>query len=335
MKKSFLAAIFMLISFIASALQIVMPDQAADLERKAAYELAIHLRMASGGEYSVVKESAAKKAPAIYVGKTAFSSKNNITTAVPQGWIIKNAGENLVISGGDGQGIFFAVCEFLDRLGFRWLDEKNTIIPNLKNFAIPQMNITGKPHFQIRQIYDTLDWYTASQIFKLRNRGQGYTNSTPLDYPLIGSPDQHHTFNRYSARFPKNKPELFSMNPQGERITDTRGQICMTNPEARKLMVKILKEFVEADRKKAAKRGVPAPLIYDISANDNPNPCFCPTCRELVKQEGTQSAPLIQFINYIAEEAEKRGISKSIAISRYKHDSNVYNIKSYRSAKIQ
>lgn len=37
----------------------------------------------------------------------------------------------------------------------------------------------------------------------------------------------------------------------------------------------------------------------------------------------------------IAEEASKRGISKSIAISRYKHDSNVWNIKSYRSGKIQ
>lgn len=305
MKKLLFAASFILMSVIASALQIVMPAEANPMEKKAAYELAMHLRMAGGGQFPVVKESAEVKSPAIYVGKTSFSIKNNVTTSVPQGWIIKNVGKDMVISGGDRQGIFFGVCEFLDRLGFRWLDEKNTIIPNLKNFAIPEMNVVGKPHFQIRQVYDTLDWYTASQIFKLRNRGQGYTNSTALDYPLIGSPDQHHTFHRYSAKFPKNKPELFSMNSNGERITDTRGQICMTNPEARKLMVKILKEFVEADRKKAAKRGVPAPMIYDISANDNPNPCFCTNCRELVKAEGTQSAPLIQFINYIAEEAEK------------------------------
>ena len=305
MKKLLFSVSFILMSVMASALQIVMPAEANPMEKKAAYELAMHLRMAGGGKFPVVKESAEVKSPAIYVGKTAFSIKNKVTTSVPQGWIIKNVGKDMVISGGDAQGIFFGVCEFLDRLGFRWLDEKNTIIPNLKNFAIPEMNVAGKPYFRLRQVFDTLDWYTASQIFKLRNRGQGYTNSTALDYPLIGSPEQHHTFHRYSAKFPKNKPELYSMNKAGQRISDTRGQICMTNPEARKLMVKILKEFVEADRKEAAKRKVPAPLISDISANDNPNPCFCTNCRELVKAEGTQSAPLIQFINYIAEEAEK------------------------------
>lgn len=305
MKKIFSVFCFVFLTALCSALPIVMPDNASALERKAAFELSMHLRMASGKNYPVVKESANKAAPAIYVGKTAFSAKNKVATAVPQGWIIKNVGKNLVISGGDDQGIIFGVYEFLDRHGFRWLDEKNTIVPNLKNFAITEINVAGKPYFRLRQVFDTLDWYTASQIFKLRNRGQGYSRSTALDYPLIGRPEQHHTFNRYSRKFPKNKPELYSMNKAGQRISDTRGQICMTNPEARKLMVKILKEFVEADRKEAAKRKVPAPLIYDISANDNPNPCYCKDCQELVKTEGTQSAPLIQFINYIAEEAEK------------------------------
>ncbi len=305
MKK--LSILFLLALSIIShgSITIVIPDRASALEKKAAHELAVHLKMATGKKFPVVNESTSKNAPAIYVGKTDFSLKNKISSSTAQGWIIRNADKNLVISGGDDQGIIFGVYEFLDRLGFRWLDEKNTIIPKLKNFTITRINITGKPYFRLRQIYDTLDWYTASQIFKLRNRGQGYTRSTPLDYPLIGRPDQHHTFNRYSVKFPKNKPELFSQDLKGQRITDSRGQICMTNPEARKLMVRILREFVEADRKEAAARKVPPPLIYDISANDNPNPCYCKNCHELVKKEGTYSAPLIQFINYIAEEAEK------------------------------
>lgn len=36
----------------------------------------------------------------------------------------------------------------------------------------------------------------------------------------------------------------------------------------------------------------------------------------------------------VAKEAEKRGISKTIAIARYKHDTNAYNIRSCRSPKI-
>ena len=305
MKK--LSLLFLLAWSIISygAITVVTPDHPSALEKKAAAELSMHLYMATGKKIPVIKESAAKNTPAIYVGRTEFSSKNKISSPVAQGWIIRNAGKNLIITGGDDQGIIFGVYEFLDRLGFRWLDEKNTVIPSLKNFTIPEINIAGKPYFRLRQIYDTLDWYTASQIFKLRNRGQGYTRSTPLDYPLIGRPDQHHTFSRYSVKFPKNKPELFSQDLKGQRITDSRGQICMTTPEARRLTLEVLKSFVEADRKEAAKRKVPPPFIYDISANDNPNPCYCKNCQELVKKEGTYSAPLIQFINYIAEEAEK------------------------------
>lgn len=37
----------------------------------------------------------------------------------------------------------------------------------------------------------------------------------------------------------------------------------------------------------------------------------------------------------IADEASKRGISKTIAVARYKHDTNIYDIRQYRSPKIR
>ena len=150
MKK--LSILFLLALSIIShgSITIVIPDRASALEKKAAHELAVHLKMATGKKFPVVNESTSKNAPAIYVGKTDFSLKNKISSSTAQGWIIRNADKNLVISGGDDQGIIFGVYEFLDRLGFRWLDEKNTIIPKLKNFTITRINITGKPYFRLR-----------------------------------------------------------------------------------------------------------------------------------------------------------------------------------------
>ena len=40
------------------------------------------------------------------------------------------------------------------------------------------------------------------------------------------------------------------------------------------------------------------------------------------------------IVNTIAREAEKNGISPSIAVSRYKHDANWYQTSAYKSPKI-
>ena len=75
---------------------------------------------------------------------------------------------------------------------------------------------------------------------------------------------------------------------------------------------------------------------YEVEANEFARDMLIPPAawKAIMKVQPKSSYPAV-VAKCIAEEAEKRGISKSIAISRYKHDSNVYNIKSYRSAKIQ
>lgn len=49
---------------------------------------------------------------------------------------------------------------------------------------------------------------------------------------------------------------------------------------------------------------------------------------------GSSSLSPHKIVNTIAHEAESRGISPSIAISRFKHDTNWYNTPAYRSPKI-
>ena len=99
---------------------------------------------------------------------------------------------------------------------------------------------------------------------------------------------------------------MFSLRPNNERVKDSSGQLCMTNPETRKYVLAALRNFIKKDRVKAVKDGVPPPLIYDISANDNNNQCDCPDCKAVADREGgNYSAPLLDFINYIAREIRK------------------------------
>lgn len=53
-----------------------------------------------------------------------------------------------------------------------------------------------------------------------------------------------------------------------------------------------------------------------------------------ILKSGCKNLSPYQIVKTIAGEAEKRGISPSIAISRYKHDSNWYKTSVYKSPKI-
>ncbi len=70
----------------------------------------------------------------------------------------------------------------------------------------------------------------------------------------------------------------------------------------RRIVVQRLRGFVKQDREKAARAGIPPPRIYDISQNDaGAAECQCENCQAIAKREGSESGPMIDFINAIAD----------------------------------
>jgi HTH-type transcriptional regulator/antitoxin HigA len=71
-------------------------------------------------------------------------------------------------------------------------------------------------------------------------------------------------------------------------------------------------------------------------ANDFARQCLIPdaTWNKILKLKCTSLSPH-RVVKAIAEEAERYGISPSIAISRYKHDTNWYQTSAYRSPKLR
>jgi len=74
-------------------------------------------------------------------------------TGLPDGSPAPGKGEFLSFWAYDEHGSFNAVSGFLRRLGVRWLlpDELGEIIPTMKSIALPQMDETVRPDFELRQ----------------------------------------------------------------------------------------------------------------------------------------------------------------------------------------
>ena len=74
---------------------------------------------------------------------------------------------------------------------------------------------------------------------------------------------------------------------------------------------------------------------YEKEANDYARDMLIPVSvwKSIMSVRPKSTYPHV-IAKCIADEAEKYGVSKSIAVSRYKFESNVWNVKAYRSGKI-
>ena len=291
---------------------IVQGANATAAEKIAAKELRGFLEKVTGAEFSAMLETDEPlSSKAIYVGWTNFARRNIDPSKLGQeDWIIKTEGDNLILTGGRPRGTLYAVYEYLEQaLGCRWLDEFTEIVPSKPGLKLEPMDIKGRPLLGGRMIYtasNAIFDHELCDLFDVRNKD---TKSPSARYGfggiLYGAPNASHTFYDYSKDWQADHPEYLAMNDKGERVKPTSGigpgQICLTNPEVRKLMLEKLRKYIAADREKAAREGYPPPRIYSVEPNDNPLSCRCPECKAFSEREGADSGPLVDFVNDLAD----------------------------------
>lgn len=304
-----------------AALAIVVAGEPTTPERFAAEELATHLQQVTGGRFSTVPESELPAgAPAIYVGHTRFAAAQGIDAAAlgPEEWLLRAVGGSLVLTGGRPRGTLYAVYELLDReVGVAWLTETLTLLPKRPDLALDRLDRRGAPafgferyvHTDLRAMNHVPEYIELMDRFHSRNRigsGAWLYNNPRHGVERFGTPGNCHTFYAYlppDEYFDKH-PEWYSVNVNGDRIRST-GQLCLTNTEMRAELVRRLRAFIEADRERARKEGMPPPVRYDVSMNDYHNMCQCPNCRAVVRREDAESGLVLEFVNAVAEEIEK------------------------------
>ena len=301
---------------------IVESARATEPEKHAAKELAEFLARVTGATFPVIAESGfTGKTPAIYVGWTDYAAKNGIDAAKlgEEEWVIRTVDDNLILYGGRPRGTLYAVYEFLERqIGCHWLDKDTEIVPSRPQLSIGKLDVKGKPFFRWREVAALAGTDKEQWQFLLRNKNYRFHISSrePLNFPpagafyrLDGYPLAIHSFSYFvnAKDWFATHPEYFSMDSGGKRIGESElGQPCLTNPDVRRLTKAKLREFIAKDRAEADKKACPYPKVYAINQNDIYDAhCKCLVCRAIVEKEGSESGPLIDFINEIAEDIEK------------------------------
>ena len=300
---------------------VLIPDKATPVERTAARELCAHLAKVTGAALPVVSEAdAPRDKRRIVLGDGAVTRGLlpgfDPTKLAPDAIVIKTVGHDLVMAGHPRRGTLYAVYTFLEKtVGIRWWTATEVYIPKRPTLIVPRLDIAYAPKVADRatrylQLSDgcftnhslvTEQEQRAMGVFAARKRLNGHDlYAIPAEYGgpngLIG---WVHTFYQINGLLPVAKyfdqhPEWYSLI-NGERRKE-HSQLCLTNEEMRREMVRVVKERIRAS---------PGATMISISQNDWHGYCECEKCRAIDEREGTHAGTLIHFVNAVAEDVEK------------------------------
>ena len=304
----------------ASEYVIAIPSQPTPVEQTAAEELRDYLAQVTGAELPLVSQEAAEGTPRIVVGDGPLTRElaPDVDPArlPPDSIVMRTSGRDLLLWGHPRRGTLLAVTTFLeDVVGVRWWTMTESFVPTRPTLEIPPLAITYSPPVIDRatRYLETSDGcftnhstvtpeeQRAMGIFASRLRLNGHDLYTipPERGGANGLIGWVHTFYQINGLLPpktyfKDHPEWYSLI-DGER-RDQRSQLCLTNKEMRREMVRVVLARLRAN---------PAATMISVSQNDWRGNCECEECRAIDEREGTPAGSLIHFVNAVAEEVEK------------------------------
>jgi hypothetical protein len=295
---------------VSKAVIIVAPDS-PEPERHAAAELAEFLKQITGAKFETAYGFVSGKSRILVGLKAAKLAIPNFSTKElgSDGVVIRTIGNDLILAGGEPRGTLYAVYTFLeDHLGCRWWSSKVSRIPKKPTLKVGKLNIRYVPPLEYRESF----WFDAFDgDWAVRNKSNG--NSERLDAKRGGKHSYQgfvHTFFPLipPAKYFKDHPEWFS-EIDGKRKHE-RAQLCLTNEEMRKELVKNLK---------ARLRSNPAATIASVSQNDWHGYCQCSKCSAIDKEEGSPAGSLLHFVNAVAVDIEKEFPNVAISTLAYQY----------------
>ena len=290
---------------------IVVADDACEPERHAAAELAGFLEQITGAKFETVPPPAAGRSRLLVGPKAAKLAVPNfsINGLGSDGIVIRTMGEDLVLAGGHPRGTLYAVYTFLeDYVGCRWWSSKVSTIPQKQTLKVGKLNVRYVPPLEFREPF----WFDAFDgDWAVRNKCNGHAHR--LDAKRGGKHIYQGFVHTFFPLIPPNKyfkehPEWFS-EINGKRKYE-HAQLCLTNEEMRKELVKNLK---------ARLRNNPAATIASVSQNDWHGNCQCSKCAAIDKEEGGPSGSLLRFINAVAADIEEEFPHVAISTLAYQY----------------
>jgi len=291
---------------------IVVGTDASESERWAATELQHWLEQVSGAEFQIRSDDEARQKREIVVGFNRRAQALLRSAVTPpddadESFTYRNVGPAIVIWGGKQRGTMYGVMTFLEReLGCRWYTPRVSVVPSKERYAFDYLRHTESPGIRVRN-----DFYFEAfkPVWAARQKINGAMNYREQ----IGGVESYwavHTFYQFMppSEFFDEHPEYYSLI-NGKRVHQ-RTQLCLSNPDVLRIVT---------DRLKQVMRDHPQNLIYSVSQNDWTNPCQCENCAAIVEREGSESGPIIWFVNKVAEQIEPEFPDKFVGTLAYSY----------------
>jgi len=208
--------------------------------------------------------------------------------------IIESHGSSLIVAGGRPRGTVYAVNRLLHGLGVRYWAPWATTMPHKVTLTIANTSSSESPAYEYR---DPFWFHSFDADWAVHNYDNG--SATRVDDARGGRIEYQGFVHTYYVLVPPEKlfathPEWFSLI-NGKR-TSQDAQLCTTNPALRDYVVEQVRAQLKAN---------PKARIVSVSQNDCYQPCQCDNCRALAKSEGSDSALVLDLVNYVAEKLEK------------------------------
>jgi len=174
---------------------IVLPDDAAPDEQRAAAELQEHVRRMSGAELPVGVAGAPLAGVQVLIGRAAPQERILAEGADPASFHLRVAGDTVALAGRSAEGTLFAAYELLEQLGVRWFlpGELGTVVPPQQTLAVAPQDRVHAPAFAARLTWGQGSGPAEAAWFRRQRAGGPYLGAHGIP----------------CAADPRTEPELF------------------------------------------------------------------------------------------------------------------------------
>ena len=277
-----------------SVYTIVVQGDASLSEQTAANELQTYIQRVGGVRLPIQTDTGTTREQCIYVGWTQRTGAKRPADS-DETYTYRTQGSNLYIYGGKDRGTMYGVYAFLEReLGVHWFTSAYTQVPKLDAYTLEELNHSESPVIALRLNFynDALrhhDWIAHNLL------NEQHTIPPVKKYGRVKVYWGIHTFQTLipAEKYFKQHPEYFSVY-KGRR--SDKAQLCLSNENMRHELTENLLNIIKEK---------PGYWCYDVSQNDNSNPCECGACELLVRKYGGQSGAMIWFVNQVAKEVKR------------------------------
>ena len=296
---------------------IVLPDAPSRAEQFAAEEAQSYLKKMTGATIPIVKGTASAGKPLVIVGKTADSARAMDAlrrhSTSQEACAVIGDGRQLFLVGNGETATIYAVWDWLESLGVRWIlpTERGEYVPHRSTITIPTTTFFDAPAFTYRgpndimyragappEAHDLEHGIPADRLFSYRMRLNDNADFDPADaWAEVGS---GHSYDYFlpPARYFKAHPDWYS-EIGGNR---NPSQLNFTSTDAARQFAQNVDQAI-ASQMRAGYR-VDRLNVW-VSPNDRPAVDESPASQQLIDSGGSASSMVVHFANLVATDVHE------------------------------